>query len=81
MFSVCVVGGAALANSTFASDEDLCQVELTKNKKLLNGQLISKTICLDEQNQNESVLEIVKSIVLEEEQPDCISPFCGCWLG
>lgn len=76
MFNVLVVGGAMMASVNLSADDGTkCNLELHDQK---TG--FTQVTCLDDFDQNESLSAILKEIE-DEKGLDCITPFCGCWLG
>jgi len=83
LFGVLVVGGAMMAqaneslDSQLAEESTFCQLELNQTKYDSSGAEASKTAtCLDKKTDVEA-LQIIKKLRKE----NCVTPFCGCWLG
>ena len=76
MFNVLVVGGSLMAStSLYADTSSDCKLELVKN-----SDLSKETTCLDEFDQNLSLVQILEEIEARQSE-QCMSPFCNCWLG
>ena len=87
LFSVLVLGGAVMAQAqevpTPEEKDDLKTCKVSVKEKEFNifapdGAFVIET-CVDEKT-DEEILEIVKK-AKEPEEAECMSPFCGCWLG
>ena len=81
MFNVMVLGGAMMASAHAQGlinpqlpAEPECKVELTQNHRF--GKEVT---CLDDMDQDASLKEIIEEI--NKPDPNCLTPFCGCWLG
>lgn len=74
LFGVLVIGGSIISAAS-AEERKPCDIEL--RQKTNNPRKKVHITYLDEVDKDKTLTEI-----LEENKPqECLTPFCGCWLG
>jgi len=84
LFGVLVIGGSMMAhaaelplNSSEEEEEkETCKLEIKQTDKTRFPAI--KKMCLDGTEEGTTLGEIIFKL---NDDGDCLTPFCGCWLG